>query len=92
MKRIISLILALCMLTATFVLITACAEKEDNKKNDNVDVENKEDNYMVGEYDFGGEMITFPIFGGEPWYLDVEEKVGETVEDAKARLSGKDKE
>lgn len=82
MKRIISLILALCMLTATFVLITACAEKENNKKNDKVDVENKEDNYMVGEYDFGGEVITFPIFGSDSWYLDVEEKVGETVEDA----------
>ena len=82
MKRIISFTLVLCMLAASLALITACAEKKnDNKKDDKPD-EVKEDNYMVDMYDFGGEMITFPIFGGEPWYLDVEEKVGETVEDA----------
>ena len=83
MKRIISFVLCLCMLAATFVMISACAEKEKgpNKGGDDVVVD-KEDNYMVGLYDFGGETITFPIFGEDAWYLGVEEKVGETVEDA----------
>ena len=84
MKRIISLVLALATLAISLAVFTACAEKENTKKPGNTtdDVENQEDNYMVDQYDFGGDTITFPIFGSDSWYLNVEEKVGETVEDA----------
>jgi len=82
MKRIISFALALATLALSFAVITACAKKEDEKKPGGDVTTQTEDTYMVGEYDFGGDVITFPIFGSDSWYLDVEEKIGETVEDA----------
>lgn len=83
MKRIISFALVLCTLAAAFAMVTACAEeKEDKQPDKDKPVEETDENYMVGQYDFDGEIITFPIFGSDSWYLDVEEKVGEVVEDA----------
>ena len=62
MKRIISFILVIGMLSATIALATACAKKETEKKpsGNQSTVEPQEDNYMVGQYDFEGEVITFP--------------------------------
>ena len=81
MKRIISFILVLVMIAATFAMVS-CAKDKEKGNVDDVPF-SEEDNYMVGKYDFEGKIVTFPIFGGEDtWYIGVEEKVGETVEDA----------
>ena len=83
MKKLISFILVMVMLMAAFALVS-CSDKEKKKDGGVNDISgDAEDNYMVGQYDFEGAVITFPIFGGEgTWYLGVEEKIGETVEDA----------
>ena len=81
MKRIISLVLVLVMIAATFALVSCAKDKEKDPIEDGPGTE--KDTYMIGEYNFEGKTITIPIFGNEDtWYIDVEEKVGETVEDA----------
>ena len=86
-KRILALALALvCLVSAVFTL-SACADKDDEKPNTNVDVKPELDH--LNGLDFGGEYVSFAIAGGDgddfnqrSIYVDEEGDDGDAVNSA----------